>query len=299
MKYLMKKAAVLGFIFFSVVSTVAASSKDKETSFPDRYGQVSRQLFLGESKNQALIVGLGGSEGGNPWASNHWKNQRDKFVAQGYAFLALGYFGTKESPAQLERISIDAIHAAVMETAQDPRINQRCVILIGGSKGAELALLLASFYQEYDAVVALVPGSAVFPGLTFTMNTSSWMYQDRQLSFVPVKENAYPALLRRDLRAAYEKIMEDSRAMDEAAIQVEKIQGPILLMSATKDEMWPSSEMSQQMMDRLKAKAFPFASQHIAIEGKHAAPLKHFERVEEFLRNQVKKQPDCGNLTIE
>lgn len=268
---------------------------DKEKALPDRHGQVSTQLFVGESKNQTLIVGLGGSEGGNPWASQYWKAQRDRFLAQGYAVLALGYFGTKESPAKLDRISIDAIHAAIAKAANDPLINGRCVALIGGSKGAELALTMASIYPDYDAVVAIVPSNAVFPALTMTMDTSSWSHQGRELTYVPFTPDAYPALIKRDLRGAFEKLMENTQAMEAASIPVEKINGPVLLVSATKDEMWPSSEMSVQMMDRLKTKKFGFVNQHVAIEGAHSAPLKHFDQIEEFLHANLRKsKPECG-----
>lgn len=277
-----------------------AFADDKEIAFPERHGQVSAQLFVGESKNQTLIVGLGGSEGGNPWASQYWKAQRDRFLAQGYAVLALGYFGTKESPAKLDRISIDAIHAAITQAASNPLINSRCVALIGGSKGAELALSMASLYSDYDAVVAIVPGSAVFPALTMTMDTSSWSHQGRELTYVPFTPDAYPALIKRDLRGAFEKLMENTQAMEAASIPVEKINGPVLFISATKDEMWPSSEMSVQMMDRLKTKKFGFANQHVAIEGGHSAPLKHFDQIEAFLRDNLNKsKPECTRSDLQ
>ncbi|MFT5841470.1 MAG: cephalosporin-C deacetylase-like acetyl esterase, partial [Pseudohongiellaceae bacterium] len=39
-------------------------------------------------------------------------------------------------------------------------IDSDCIILIGGSKGAELSLALASYYPQIKAVIAIVPGSA-------------------------------------------------------------------------------------------------------------------------------------------
>lgn len=289
MKLIQHALTCLNIIALMMSGSALATEGVKPVDFPLRHGKVSRQLFLGAGSSQPLIVGLGGSEGGNPWASDHWKTQREKFLAQGYAFLAIGYFGNKESPAQLDRISLDAVHDAVMDVAKDPHVNGRCIVLMGGSKGAELALSLASYYKEYKAVVAIVPGSAVFPALTMTMDTSSWSYQGKELAFVPVPPSAYPALLKRDLRTAFEKMMENAPAMAEAAIRVEDIQAPILFLSATKDEMWPSAEMSEQMMRRLKEKNFPYFIQHHAIDGGHSAPLKHFDLIETFLTNNLKK----------
>jgi pimeloyl-ACP methyl ester carboxylesterase len=270
-------------------------AQDKTAMFPDRHGQVAQQLFVGSGKKQALIVGLGGSEGGNPWASQFWKAQRDRFLEQGYAVLALGYFGNKESPAKLDRIAIDGIHAAVMQAAQAPSVNSECIIVIGGSRGGELALLLGSLYKEYDAVIGIVAGSSVFPALTMTMDTPGWSRHSKLLPFVPVTEATYPALMRRDLRAAFSTMMEDQLAMDKAAIAVENINGPVMLLSAKKDEMWPSTEMSDMILKRLKAKNFAYPVQHIAIDGNHSAPLKHFDHIEQFLQRELKQsKSECA-----
>lgn len=269
----------------------------KPDGLPERHSQVSSKLFVGAGNKQPLIVGLGGSEGGNPWATNHWQTQREKFTAQGYAFLAIGYFATPESPQQLDRIALEGVHHAVMEAAKDPHVNHQCIVLMGGSKGAELALTLASHYPDYRAVVAMVPGSAVFPALTLAMNTSSFTYEDKELPFVPVPWSATSALLKRDLRTAFAKMMANSEAMHQAAIKVENINGPVLFLSATRDEMWPSSEMSEQMMQRLKDKHFSYATQHNAIDGGHAEPLKHFAIVEKFLADHIAlSESDCLQL---
>ena len=286
-------------LLFGFGMSTHAKTNDKENqvkAFPERHGQVSQQLFMGEAKKQALIVGLGGSEGGNPWASNFWKAQRDRFIEQGYAVLALGYFGTKDSPAKLDRIALEGIHAAVMKAAQTSGVNQECIIVMGGSRGGELALLLASRYAEYDAAIAIVAGSSVFPALTMTMDTPGWSHQGQLLPFVPVSEATYPALMRRDLRAAFSTMMEDKAAMAAAAIPVEKINGPVMLLSAKQDEMWPSTEMSEMVVQRLKEKSFGFPVQHIAIDGSHTAPLKHFNHIEQFLNTELKRsKPECGS----
>lgn len=105
---------------------------------------------------------------------------------------------------------------------------------------------------------------------------------------MPVPWSATPALIKRDLRAAFAKMMENKQAMTDAAIRVENIQGSILFLSATQDEMWPSTEMSEQMVQRLKDRDFAHHVQHIAIEGSHTEPLKHFDIIEQFLVSQVK-----------
>jgi uncharacterized protein len=251
---------------------------------------VNSQLYVGESDKQALIVGLGGSEGGNPWASNYWKKTRDEFIKQGYAFLALGYFGAKGTPDSLDRISLEKVHDAIIEATKNPKVDKKRIALIGGSKGGELALLLASHFKDIKCVVAIVPSHVAFPGLTNHLSTSSWTYQGVEVPYVPVSEEAIPALIKRDLRLAFDTMLNDRAAVEKAFIQVEKINGSILLVSATKDEMWGSTPMSEAIVERLKAKNFSHYYEHIAIEGGHTEPLTHFDKIFEFLTKHFERE---------
>jgi len=261
---------------------------DTET-LPPRHGQVDVALFARDGGKRPLIVGLGGGEGGNAWASARWTPQRERFLDQGYALLALGYFGTPNSPETLDRISLDGVHAAIVEAGKDPRVDGRCVAIIGGSRGAELALLLARHYPDIDAVVAIVPGSAVFPALTDAMTTGGFSLHDKPLPFVPMTWGATPDLLVGNLRGAFETIMQDGAAMQRAAIAVEKINGPIQFVSASRDEMWPSKEMADAMMLRLKAKGFRHPVEHLVVQGGHGEPLDEFPKMEAFLDTHFKQ----------
>jgi pimeloyl-ACP methyl ester carboxylesterase len=261
---------------------------DTET-LPARHGGVDVALFAREGGKRPLLVGLGGSEGGNPWASPRWNAQRTRFLDQGYAVLALGYFGTPNSPQHLDRISLDGVHAAIMAAARDPRVDGRCIAVIGGSRGGELALLLASHFPEIRAVVAIVPGSAVFPALTDAMTTPGFSRGDKPLPFVPMTWGATPDLLVGNLRGAFETLMRDEAAMARAAIPVERIAGPVLLVSASRDEAWPSKEMSDAMMQRLKARGFRHHAEHLVVAGGHAEPLDEFPKMEAFLDTHFKQ----------
>lgn len=258
-------------------------------TLPPRHGQVDVELFAREGGKRPLLVGLGGGEGGNAWASDRWKPQRERFLDQGYALLALGYFGTPNSPEKLDRVSLDGVHAAILKAAQDPRVDARCIAVIGGSRGAELTLLLASQYPDIQAVVAIVPGSAVFPALTDAMTTPGFSLHDQSLPFVPMTWGATPDLLVGDLRGAFETIMQDEAAMRRAAIAVEKINGPVQFVSASRDEMWPSKEMADAMMLRLKANGFRHPAEHLVVQGGHGEPLDEFPKMEAFLDTHFKQ----------
>ena len=261
-------------------------------TLPPRHGQVDVELFARAGGKRPLLVGLGGGEGGNAWASERWTPQRERFLDQGYALLALGYFGTPNSPEKLDRISLDGVHAAILKAAQDPRVDGRCIAIVGGSRGAELALLLASHYPDIKAVVAIVPGSAVFPSLTDAMTTPGFSLNDQSLPFVPMTWGATPDLLVGNLRGAFETIMRDEAAMQRAAIAVEKINGPVQFVSASRDEMWPSKEMADAMMQRLESNAFRHPFEHLVVQGGHGEPLDEFPKMEAFLQRHFQAQ--CG-----
>jgi len=252
-------------------------------TLPARHGQVDVQLFARDGGKRPLLVGLGGAEGGNSWTRPGWKQQRERFLDQGYAMLAVGYFGTPNSPRDLDRISLDGVHSAIAKAAQDPRVDGSCIALIGGSRGAELALLLASHYPDIKAVVAIVPGGAVFPAHTDAMNTPAFSLHNRPLPFVPMTWGATPDLLTGNLRGVFDTILRDAAAVERAAIPIERINGPVYFMSATQDEMWPSREMADAMMQRLQARGFRHHADHLVVAGDHGAPLNQFAKAEAFL----------------
>jgi esterase/lipase len=288
-----------GFISLGLLAALATSyftyvimSFDTET-LPENHGQVQSKLFLGTGDKQTLIVGLGGSEGGNAWAGDYWKEQRERFIAKNYAFLAIGYFGIDGTPANLDRIALDGVYRSIEKATNNSSVNETCIVVIGGSKGAELALLMGSYYPDIKAVIGIVPGNAVFAALTNAMTTSSYSINGEPLPFVPVPISATPELLTGDLRGAFTKMLMDKEAVKNAAIKVENINGAVLLLSAKSDEMWPSTQMSEMIVKRLEENNFPFPYRHIAYDGRHNAPLSHFDVIEEFLQTHI-QSPDSS-----
>jgi pimeloyl-ACP methyl ester carboxylesterase len=269
---------------------------------PAHHGKVATQFYLtpdgaalpAGSPKRPLLVAMGGAEGGNPWAGPRAQTMRNLFLADGYAFLALGYFGAPGTPEKLDRIAIDAVRDAILKAAQDPAVDARCIALIGGSKGAELALLMASRYPDIKAVAAVVPGSAVFVGHTDQFDTGSFSENGVELPYVPMTEKAVPALLAGDKRKVFDLMMEDKAAVARARIPVEKINGPVFFLSATQDELWASKEMSDQMMETLKQAKFGHAFEHVAIEGGHGAPMRHLNLVRKFLNEKFRPQVKDG-----
>jgi uncharacterized protein len=216
--------------------------------------------------------------------TERWKPIRDKFIHEGYAFLAVGYFGMEGTPEELDRISLEKIHDEIKQALQHNQVSDDGIALIGGSKGAELALLLGSKYSDINCVVSIVGSHAVFPGLTFGANTSSWLYNNEEVPYVPARWASVPSMITGNLREAFEIMLEDTAAVSKALIKVENIRGVVLCMSANQDEMWPSTEMSTLVMKRLEDHNFPYTHEHIVVEGGHMEPLDEFDQIITFIK---------------
>jgi dienelactone hydrolase len=66
---------------------------------------------------------------------------------------------------------------------------------------------------------------------------------------------AYTPLYRSQLR--------DARAVERATIPVEKIRGPVQLVSGVDDQMWPSSDLADIALRRLQTHRHPFPFRHL------------------------------------
>lgn len=255
----------------------------------ENHGKLDIKLYLGDSINQPLIVAFGGGSGGNDWTRNYLKEKREELLSRGYAVLAIGYFNSGNAPHSLDRISLNAISDTVMSIArQYPQIDANKIALLGGSKGGELILNLASRFNHFKAVVALSTSHVSFPALTWSANTSSWMYNGLEVPYVPASYETIAPALKGDLHEAFSIMLENKEAVHQAEIAVERINGPILILSAKNDEQWPSTYMSEQLIERLKEKDFKHYFLHVALEGGHVEPLNHFEHVYDFLEQHLR-----------
>ena len=254
----------------------------------EKYGNVDTKLFLGNGEQQPLIVAFGGSQGGNTWAEEYWSDIRSKFIDQRYAVLAIGYFKSENTPEVLDRISLDAIHDTIMGISNHPKINRDKIALLGSSRGAELVLNLASRYEDFDAVVALVPSCVTFPSLTLTSNTSAWTFKDEEVDFVTMPLTALGPALRGETVKVIEIALANEDEFKDAIIPVEHINGSVLLLSAKDDATWPSKYMSDVILNKLTDHGFKYHFEHFSFDGGHHDTKKHFGEVFEFLGKYFK-----------
>jgi len=213
-----------------------------------------------ESGNVAIMF-LGGSEGGMPFVNVA------PYTAKGYPCLKLAYFGTEHTPDRLEMIPLEYFEKAIATFRSFPEVGNKKIVVKGGSKGGELALLLASRYRQIEGVIARVPASVVFQGIGGSLKTSSWSYKVQPLPFVPYyKPFDYSKVVNNQWVELYRLSLTQADAVEKAVIHVEQINGPVLLLTGKEDKMWPSSQMGDMIIKRLKDHQFSHRYTHCAYE---------------------------------
>lgn len=286
----MKKTFLVGGFGVVLLLLVLSFLVNRAPSLSPKHGSVDTRLFSGDSLSQPVVVAFGGGEGGNDWERNYLKAQRDELLARGFAVLAIGYFNTENSPNSLDRICLNALSDTILNIARRyPQLDTARIILMGASKGAELVLNLGSRFPQFKGVVVLSTSHVSFPALTISANTSSWQYNGLEVPYVPAPFSTIWPALKGDLFAAFSLMLEDEKAVKQAEIEVERINGPILILSGKEDNQWPATAMSDRIIARLAQNNFKHSYRHLALEGGHIEPLNHFDKVFDFLEKEFKK----------
>ena len=249
-------------------------------------------LFYEEHRMSKVIIMLGGSEGGRTWS--RIKQPIGLLVQRGYTLLSLAYFKEQGLPGTLEEIPLEYFEKAFAWLSNQNGIVKDKYAILGGSKGAEAALLLGSRYPQIKVIVTFSPSSVVWQGIPkkrFDLgkaSKSSWSYQGKGLPFLaystPISKMA---LLTLQLRKIHEDALRDETQVEEASIPVENIKGSVLLISGTRDSLWPATYMSDQIEKRMTTKGFEHHCEHMAVDTNHFGLIINkacWRKVFEFLR---------------
>lgn len=255
----------------------------------------------GEGPHPGVLV-LGGSSGGVP------SGPRTALLAShGYAVLALAYFGVGNLPEHLVDIPMEYFETAVEWFTDHEAVRRDPLGVFGASRGSEPALWLAANRSEVRTAVALAPSHVLFEGIwlgkpsEYDRPGAAWTYDGEDLPYVPIGFSPVdvlryaahwvagrPVAFDRHYRAGIETADPGRRAA--ATIPVERIDGPVLVISGTEDRMWDASAHAEAIIARLEAADYSRRFEHIDCEGAgHAirhpyVPVHGRESVEVFPR---------------
>jgi dienelactone hydrolase len=214
------------------------------------------------------ILALSGAGGGLLSAAEH----PGGLASRGYAVLSLAYFATEGVPPQLSRIRLEYFKTAIDWLRAQPGVDPERIGVLGISRGGELALLLGSTYPEIKAVLAYVPSHVVWGGCCDSAAQAgpAWTHGGKPVPHMPPAPETRQAVraLSRSTPVRrtpiFQRRLEDTLAVTRATIPVERINGPVLLISGREDQVWPSFFMADQVMGRLRRHSFKHSYRHLA-----------------------------------
>ena len=222
-------------------------------------------LVTPRRKPASAVVVLGGSEGG--------LHQRDAvaLAEEGFTALALAYFGAPGLPSVLVDVPLEYFTLG-LDLLEQRGFGSGSIGLLGGSRGAEAALLVGSRDERVGSVVSVVGSGVVTQGIEYRAGRldailstpgAAWTERGVPLPYLPYDVRPeYVARIERNepvaLRDGFAPLPADPAALEAVSIPVERIRGGVLLVSAGDDRMWDSPGYSQVAADRLERAAHPY-----------------------------------------
>ncbi len=270
-----------------LTKTLVRRSMAPDVSVHDVHGDgVIGRLFLPAGDGAvAGVVLFGGSEGGID--SEH--SNAALLASRGFAALIVGYFGTDGLPAVLASIPLERLAAGVRALADHERVDAGRIGALAISRGSEGLLSMAARIADVPlaAIVAISPSQVSWTaiGENGTLpGVPSWTVDGQPVAHLDVADRVlmdqalqgalrhrgkqdphHPHMLH--LGRAYSAALDDGSGADAAAIPVERIPAPLLLLSGSDDQVWPSGQMAEAIVARRRAAALAVTDHHQCYPG--------------------------------
>lgn len=214
-------------------------------------GRVVGALFVPARSPAPAVIVFGGSGGGVHWSSSI----AALLASRGFTAFACAYFAAPGRPPTLTEVALEDVGAALHWLLRRPEVNGDRTAVVGRSRGAELALQVATLYEEAGPVVGFSASGVRWTGHDPASSTprSAWSWHGRALPYLVPDQHAVEAAWRTSpiaLRGAFESALRDDGAQDRATIPVENISAPMLLVSGGDDRMWPAQQLADIAMAR-------------------------------------------------
>src|SRR5699024_1143079 len=228
-------------------------------------------LVPDEVSRDGVVVTFGGSDGGPDF------ERAVELAGEGYEVYALFFFGQDGQPSELDRVPLEFFDE-VTARIEEEIVRPGPVTVIGTSKGAELALLLAAEHEVIDNVVTFAPTMHAYQSLKFgAETTSSWTLDGEDVPYLSFQRASIGSTARMfaalafnypvAYRSTYVSVVERAPAEEEAAARLDPdaVSGSLLVFAGGDDEMWQSDTAAQQIQE-----AAPEAEVHLYPQAGHA-----------------------------
>lgn len=227
------------------------------------------------------------------------------YASQGFQAFALGYFKAPGLSPFITETPLEYLETGLRWAHRELQPKDGFVAVSGQSRGGELALLLgATFPDLVSAVIAYVPGAMVhgaqgagdparggWQGVTWTKNGMPLphLWQDNAaVHWHPWAGDAPPSRH----HSVFFEGLKDRALAERSRIPVERIAGPVLLVSGRDDRAWPSSLYSRMVVSTLSRHGHPHLVRHLDFDDAgHAINLPFVPTTQLSREHPVSKVP--------
>lgn len=282
-KFLLAITILLLSAYFLLDSFLYDGVKPRAIDHHNFYGT----FYAKEETTQSVgVILLGGGEWGDYWGQEMAKS--------GFTALSLPYLAQKQMPSKIAEIPLEYFEKTIDWFAQQVQVNPKKIIVMGASRNAELALVLASYIpHKIDGCIAIAPSAVSWSNTVMPIHSDSilpsWTYHSKPIAYLAMKPLDLSLSDTLDMLGYWNKGLMDTNLTADAIIPIEQINGPVLLLSGEDDNVWPSSKMSEMLKRR-----------NHALNGKHPLIAVNYKDAGHLISGNPNylNQQRYGNLQI-
>jgi dienelactone hydrolase len=216
------------------------------------------------------VIVVGGATG------ELWEEPAALLASHGFAALSVPYFKMGSPANQLVEIPLEYFENAINWIENQPLIDKSHIGVMGFARGGELALLLGTTFPKIKAVVGYVPSGIVWSayGIQGSGEQAAWTFRGEPIPFLTTTgtrkltlKTIMNKLLAKGDHSALLDSLEQDPEIAQAIIPVEKIKGPVLLISGKEDRVWDSTLYADLTCFRMQKRQNVYPCQHLSYDG--------------------------------
>jgi fermentation-respiration switch protein FrsA (DUF1100 family) len=244
------------------------------------------------------VIVVGGATG------ELWEEPAALLASHGFAALSVPYFKMGTLPNQLVEIPLEYFENAINWIENQPLIDKNHIGVMGFARGGELALLLGTTFPKIKAVVGYVPSSLVWSayGVQGSGDQAAWTFRGEPIPFLSTSgtrkltlKTIMNKLLSNGDHSALLDSLEQDPEIAQAIIPVEKINGPVLLISGKDDRVWDSTLYADLTCFRMQKRQTVYPCEHLSYDG--AGHSISFPYIPTTVEGFQSTHPVSGKLT--
>tara|TARA_B100000678_G_scaffold185_1_gene168 strand:+ start:1142 stop:2146 length:1005 start_codon:yes stop_codon:yes gene_type:complete len=201
----------------------------------------------GASNGPGVLL-IGGSEGG---LGSDMTRLALALQDDGFSVLHQSYWRAPGQPDRIEDIPLETFQRGHSWLRARPEVDPARTAMIGWSRGTEATQLLAIRDPSIKAIVLGMPANAVWPGFSWDepwkQFGSPWSWRGEAL---PSLDLSGIRTMGGNMDEAARKTAAREKQDPAAAIPIDEVGAPVLMICGQSDIVWPSCQMGRAIADR-------------------------------------------------